>query len=136
MNILKFNSIEAGYDTKLPSDSKNLFRFLIFDIDIIIYNHISMDENNNEYLQSLLNPSIGARSVNAICDEAKKQGKPYDNKTKSGFTLAKIKKWYDSREKAQTHKRVSAYHSFTPERPKQQFQIDIIALPKPWRNNK
>jgi hypothetical protein len=34
------------------------------------------------------------------------------------------------------HKRVSGYHSFTSERPKQQFQMDLIMLPKIWRNNK
>jgi hypothetical protein len=96
-----------------------------------------MDEKDIEYLQSLLKiPSVGARGVNAIYEEVKKQGKAYDNKTKSGFTLAKIKQWYESREKVQTHKRGTGYHSYTPEQPKQQFQIDLIMLPKAWRNNK
>jgi len=96
-----------------------------------------MDEKDIEYLQGLLKiPSVGARGVNAIYDEVKKQGKSYNNKTKSGFTLAKIKEWYESREKVQTHERISGYHSFIPERPKQQFQIDLIMLPSPWRNNK
>ncbi len=80
-------------------------------------------------------PSVGARGVNAIYEEVKKQGKRYNNKTKTGFTLAKIKEWYESREKVQTHKRGTGYHSFTPERPMQQFQIDLIMLPKAWRNN-
>ena len=97
-----------------------------------------MDEKEIEYLQSLLKiPSVGARGVNAIYDEVKKQGKAYDNKTKTGFTLAKIKQWYESREKVQTHKRnTGGYHSFTPEQPKQQFQIDLIMMPRAWRNNK
>ncbi len=97
-----------------------------------------MDENEIEYLQGLLKiPSVGARGVNAIYEEVKKQGKACNNKTKSGFTqLAKMKEWYQSREKNQTHKRVSGYHSFTPERSRQQFQIDFIMLPKAWRNNK
>jgi transposase InsO family protein len=96
-----------------------------------------MDEKDIEYLQSLLKiPSVGARGVNAIYEEVKKQGKAYDNKTKSGFTLAKIKQWYESREKVQTHKRGTGYHSYTPEHPRQQFQIDLIMLPKAWRNNK
>ena len=96
-----------------------------------------MDEKEIEYLQSLLKiPSVGARGVNAIYEEVKKQGKTYNNKTKTGFTLAKIKEWYESREKVQTHKRGTGYHSFTPERPKQQFQIDLIMMPKAWRNNK
>ncbi len=66
-----------------------------------------MDEK--EYLQGILKiPSVvGARGVNAIYEEVKKQGKAYDNKTKSGFTLAKIKEWYQSREKVQTHKKVT-----------------------------
>ena len=55
---------------------------------------------------------------------------------KTGFTLATIKQWYESREKVQTHKRGTGYHSYTPERPKQQFQIDLIMMPKAWRNNK
>ena len=64
-----------------------------------------MDEKDIEYLQGLLKiPSVGARGVNAIYDEVKKQGRAYNNKTKSGFTLAKIKEWYESREKVQTHK--------------------------------
>ena len=96
-----------------------------------------MDEKEIEYLQSLLKiPSVGARGVNAIYEEVKKQGRAYNNKTKTGFTLAKIKEWYESREKVQTHKRGTGYHSFTPERPKQQFQIDLIMMPKAWRNNK
>ena len=96
-----------------------------------------MDEKEIEYLQSLLKiPSVGARGVNAIYEEVKKLGKTYNNKTKTGFTLAKIKQWYESREKVQTHKRGTGYHSFTPERPKQQFQIDLIMMPKAWRNNK
>ncbi len=57
-------------------------------------------------------------------------------KTKTGFTIAKIKEWYQIREKNQTHKRISGHHIFTQERPKQQFQIDLIMLPKAWRNNK
>ena len=49
-----------------------------------------MDEKEIESLQSLLKiPSVGARGVNAIYEE--KQGKEYDNKTKSGFTLANFK---------------------------------------------
>ena len=96
-----------------------------------------MDEKEIEYLQGLLKiPSVGARGVNAIYEEVKKQGKTYNTKTKTGFTLAKIKEWYESREKVQTHKRGTGYHSFTPERPKQQFQIDLIMMPKAWRNNK
>ena len=96
-----------------------------------------MDEKDIEYLQSLLKiPSVGARGVNAVYEEVKKQGKAYDNKTKTGFTLAKIKQWYESREKVQTHKRGTGYHSYTPEQPKQQFQIDLIMMPKAWRNNK
>ena len=96
-----------------------------------------MDEKEIEYLQSLLKiPSVGARGVNAIYEEVKKQGRAYNNKLKTGFTLAKIKEWYESREKVQTHKRGTGYYSFTPERPKQQFQIDLIMMPKAWRNNK
>ncbi len=57
-----------------------------------------MDEKDIEYLQSLLKiPSVGARGVNAVYEEVKKQGKSYNNKTKTGFTLAKIKEWYESR---------------------------------------
>jgi hypothetical protein len=33
-------------------------------------------------------------------------------------------------QKVQTHKRGTGYHSFTPERPKQQFQIDFIMMPR------
>ena len=51
-----------------------------------------MDEKDIEYLQGLLKiPSVGARGVNAIYEEVKKQGKTYNTKTKTGFTLAKIK---------------------------------------------
>jgi hypothetical protein len=68
-----------------------------------------MDEKDIEYLQSLLKiSSVGARGVIAIYDEIKKQGKTYNNKTKTGFTLAKIKEWYEHREKVQTYKRVQA----------------------------
>ena len=94
-----------------------------------------MDEKEIEYLQSVLKiPSVGARGVNAIYEHLKKEGLAYNNKTKMGFTLTKIKEWYNTRERVQTHKRDSGYHSFIPERPKQQFQLDIIMLPKPWRN--
>jgi hypothetical protein len=80
-----------------------------------------MDEKEIEYLQSLLKiPSVGARGVDAMYEEVKKQGKTYNNKTKTGFTLAKIKQWYENRERIQTHKRGTGYHSFTPECPKHQ----------------
>ncbi len=94
-----------------------------------------MDEKDIEFLQSWFKtPSVGARGVNTVYEEVKEQGKTYNNKTKSGFTLAKIKEWYESRDKVQTHKRGTGYHSYTPERPKQQFQIDLIMMPKAWRN--
>jgi hypothetical protein len=95
------------------------------------------DEKEIEHLQSILKiPSVGARGVNAIYEHLKKEGKAYNNKTKTGFALTKIKKWYNTRERVQTHKRDSGYHSFIPERPKQQFQLDIIMLPKQWHNNR
>ncbi len=65
----------------------------------------------------------------------KKKDKAYDNKTKTDFTPSKIKEWYQSREKNQTHKRGTWYQSFTTERPNQPFQIDLIMLHKAWRNN-
>ena len=42
-----------------------------------------MNEKDIEYLQGLLKiPSVGARGVNAIYDEVKKQGRAYNNKNK------------------------------------------------------
>ena len=59
-----------------------------------------MDEKEIEYLQSVLKiPSVGARGVNAIYEHLKKEGKAYNNKTKTGFTLTKIKEWYNTRER-------------------------------------
>ncbi len=87
-----------------------------------------MDENDIEYLQSLLKiPSVGARGVNAIYEEVKKQGKTFNNKTKTGFTLAKIKEWYESREKVQTHKRGTGYHSYTPEQPQWRAYLPLCS---------
>ncbi len=56
--------------------------------------------------------ALDARGVNAIYEEVKKQGKTYNNKTKTGFTLAKIKQWYESREKVQSHKGVQTLSQF------------------------
>ena len=96
-----------------------------------------VDEKTAEYLQNLLKlPHVGSRGVNAIYDEVKKEGRAYNTKTKSGLTLQNIKDWYNSRAQVQTHKRISGYHSFTAEKPLQQFQIDLIHMPKPWRNNR
>lgn len=95
-----------------------------------------VDEKTAEFLQELLKlPQVGARGADALYQEVKKQGKAYNTKTKSGLTLQQIKDWYNSREQVQTHKRVSGYHSYTPEKPLQQFQIDLIQMPKPWSNN-
>jgi hypothetical protein len=66
----------------------------------------------------------------------KKRGKTYNNKKNRFYTIAKIKELYESRVKVQTHKRGTGYHSFTPERPKQQFRIDSMMMPKAWINNK
>jgi hypothetical protein len=69
-----------------------------------------------EYLQSLLKiPSVGTCGVNAVYEEVKKQGKSYNNKTKTGFTLAKIKEWYESRKKSTQQKghRISQFHTRT-----------------------
>ncbi len=68
-----------------------------------------MDEKDIEYLQSLFqNPFVGARGVNAVYEKVKKQGKIYNNKTRTGVTLAKIEEWHESREKVQTTKREQA----------------------------
>ena len=96
-----------------------------------------MDEKDIEYLQGLLKiPSVGARGVNAICEEVKKK-KVKHTTTKLKQALhewAKIKEWYESRETNTQKvyrlsyllctKHTKGYHSFTPGRPKQQFQID------------
>ncbi len=81
-------------------------------------------------------PHVGSRGVDALYQEVKKQGKAYNTRLKSGLTLENIKEWYKSREKVQTHQRASGYHSFTPKKPKEQFQIDLINMPKPWSNNR
>jgi hypothetical protein len=40
MNVIKFNSIEAGYNTKLSVSLENLYQFLeFFNIDIIMYDN-------------------------------------------------------------------------------------------------
>ena len=98
---------------------------------------MTIDEKTAEYLQGLLKlPQIGSRGLDALNQEVKKQGKAYNAKLKSGLTLENIKEWYKSREKVQTHQRVSGYHSYTPEKPKEQFQIDLINMPKPWSNSR
>jgi hypothetical protein len=98
---------------------------------------MTIDEKTSEYLQGLLKlPQIGSRGLDALYQEVKKQGKAYNAKLKSGLTLENIKEWYKSREKVQTHQRVSGYHSYTPEKPKEQFQIDLINMPKPWSNSR
>ena len=96
------------------------------------------DEKTAQYLQDLLKlPHVGSRGVNAIYDEVKKQGMAYNSKTKTGLTLKNIKDWYNSRAQVQTHKRnTGGYHSFTAEKPLQQFQIDLIHMTKAWRNNR
>lgn len=98
---------------------------------------MSITEKDAEYLKGLMKlPHVGSRGADAIYEEVKNQGKAYDTKTKSGLTLAKVKEWYKSRETVQTHQRISGYHSFTPERPKQQFQIDLITMKEAWRNQR
>jgi hypothetical protein len=97
---------------------------------------MTIDEKTAEYLQGLLKlPHVGSRGVDALYQEVKKQGKAYNAKLKSGLTLENIKEWYKSREKVQTHQRVSGYHSYTPDRPKEQFQIDLVYMSKLWFNN-
>jgi hypothetical protein len=50
--LIKSNSIEAGYNTKLSLNLEKLYIFLKnFNIDIIINNDISMDEKETEYLK-------------------------------------------------------------------------------------
>ena len=76
-NIIKFHSIEAGYNTKLSVSLENLYWFLeYFNIDIIIYNtYTNNGWKDKEFLKGLLkNPSVGASGVNAIFEEVKKQG--------------------------------------------------------------
>jgi hypothetical protein len=49
------------------------------------------DEKEIEYLQRILKiPPVAARGFNAIYEHLKKEGKAYNNKTKTGFTLTKI----------------------------------------------
>ena len=79
---------------------------------------MAIDVKTVGVLQGLLKlPHISSRGLDALYQEVKKQGKAYNTKLKSGLTLENIKEWYKSREKVQTHRRVSGYHSFTPEKP-------------------
>ena len=65
-----------------------------------------VDEKTAQYLQDLLKlPHVGARGLNALYHEVKKQGKAYNTKLKSGLTLQQIKNWYTLREKVQTYKK-------------------------------
>ena len=55
--------------------------------------------------------------------QVKKQGKSYNSKLKSGWTLENIQEWYKSRGKGQTHRRKSGYHSLTPDKPKDNSKL-------------
>ncbi len=70
-----------------------------------------VDENSR-----LFTTTRWTRGVDALYQEVKKLGKPYNTKTKSGFTWDNIKEWYSSREKVQIHRRISGYHSFAAEK--------------------
>ena len=99
---------------------------------------MTTDEKTAEHLHCLSKlHHVGSRGVDALYQEVKKQGKAYNTELKSSLTLENIKEWYKSREKVQTHQRIiSRYHSFTLDKPKEQFSIDLINMPNPWSNSR
>ena len=82
-----------------------------------------------------MDPAVGLRGAAALYDEVKKKGMAYDPKTKIGITSVQVKEWYKSLDTTQVQQKSSGYHSFIPEKPLSQFQIDLVEMKKKWSNN-
>ena len=52
-----------------------------------------------------------------------------------GFTVDKIKSYLNSLQRTQTSKFVYSRNSYTPEHSLDQFQIDLIYMPRSWHNS-
>jgi transposase InsO family protein len=82
------------------------------------------------------NPATGLGSIPSLYSQLKKQNLTYSKGNPDGITYANIKEWLHKQEPYQIMKpRTNTYESFIAEGPLQQFQVDLIYMPKSWFNN-
>ena len=81
-------------------------------------------------------PKTGLRGIDALYEQVKKHGFAYNPKVKQGITKAQVKEWYDSYEELQVYQsKKKTYNSFVAENALEQFQIDLVYMPKSYFNN-
>ena len=81
-------------------------------------------------------PKTGLRGIDALYEQVKKHGFAYNPKVKQGITKVLVKEWYDSYEELQVYKpKKKTYNSFVAEKALDQFQIDLVYMPKSFFNN-
>ena len=50
------------------------------------------------------------------------------------MTNKDIFEWFNNLQTVQTQKKKTGYNSYIPEKPLEQFQIDLTHMHKPWNN--
>ncbi len=100
--------------------------------NIILFSYIyimSLNDNQIQLLQKIYNDeSLGLTTEKKLYDYLKSNGE-------IGYTLSKIKEFLKSLEVNQVLTKRRGDISFVAEGPLEQFQIDLIYMPKSWFNN-
>jgi hypothetical protein len=90
---------------------------------------MSLNDNQIQLLQKIYNDeSLGLTTEKKLYDYLKSNGE-------IGYTLSKIKEFLKSLEVNQVLTKRRGDISFVAEGPLEQFQIDLIYMPKSWFNN-
>ena len=90
---------------------------------------MSLNDQQIQQLQNLYNDeSLGLTTTKKLYDYLKSNGE-------TGYTLSKINEFLKSLEVNQVLTKRRGDISFVAEGPLEQFQIDLIYMPKSWFNN-
>ena len=90
---------------------------------------MSLNDNQIQLLQNLYNDaSLGLTTGTQLYNDLKSNGG-------TGYTLSKVNEFFKSLEVNQVLTKRRGDISFVAEGPLQQFQIDLIYMPKSWFNN-
>jgi hypothetical protein len=89
------------------------------------------------YIEKIFkNPETGLGSIPSLYSQLKKQNLTFSKEKPDGITYNNIQEWITKQEPYQIMKsRNNTYQSYIADGPLEQFQIDLIYMPKSWFNN-
>ncbi|MFN9110961.1 MAG: transposase family protein, partial [Bacteroidota bacterium] len=102
-----------------------------------MFKKVPLTAEKSKIIEKLFkNPEYGLGSIPRLYTQLKAQKLNYSRENPDGITYDNIKEWMNKQEPYQILKpRNNTYESYIAEGPLQQFQVDLIYMPKSWFNN-